>query len=53
MIADIERNENLTKNSIQDAHLILSEMYETKKESFYQCFVEFNSTMLGSVKSKD
>lgn len=50
-IADIEENENLTKNSISDARMMLSEMYETKRESFYRCFTEFNSTMLGSTKN--
>lgn len=47
-IAEIEDNENMTKNSISDARMMLSEMYETKNESFYECFIEFNSTMLGS-----
>ena len=45
-IADIENTEIYTKNSICDARMMLSDMYETKKESFYQCFTEFNSTML-------
>ena len=50
-IAEIEENENMTKNSISDARMMLSDMYETKRESFYRCFTEFNSTMLGSTKN--
>lgn len=50
-IAEIENDENVAKNSISDARMMLSEIFETKRESFYQCFTEFNSTMLGSNKN--
>ena len=46
-LKDLDQEKTELTGSIEEARMLLSEMFETNKDSFYQCFHEFNSTMLG------
>ena len=48
-IGQIESMQGETKNSIDEARMMLSEIYESNIDSFQQCFAEYHTSVMSSV----
>lgn len=48
-IGQIESMQGETKNSIDEARHMLSDIYESNIDSFQQCFTEYNQSILATV----